>query len=174
MAAALGKGDEALEYLDKLFDEYLSANTLYRESGPVIETPLSAAKSMQDMLLQSWGGKIRVFPAVPAAWPDVVLKDFRTEGAFLVTASRSGGKTDFLTVRSLAGEPCILVTDLEQPVFRGNREHRVVKLAEQTYQVDLRKGEVIWVYAQGTKPDWTIRPVVTSVKHTYGVKQSRK
>lgn len=174
LAAALGKGDEALEYLDKLFDEYLSANTLYRESGPVIETPLSAAKSMQDMLLQSWGGKIRVFPAVPAAWPDVVLKDFRTEGAFLVTASRSGGKTDFLTVRSLAGEPCILVTDLEQPVFRGNREHRVVKLAEQTYQVDLRKGEVIWVYAQGTKPDWTIRPVVTSVKHTYGVKQSRK
>ena len=36
------------------------------ESGPVIETPLSGAQCIHDMLLQSWGGKIRVFPAVPS------------------------------------------------------------------------------------------------------------
>lgn len=68
-----GKGNDALAYLNKLFGRFLSVNTLYRESGPVIETPLSGAQSIHDMLLQSWGGKIRVFPAVPDAWQDVAL-----------------------------------------------------------------------------------------------------
>ena len=67
LSSALGKGNDALAYLDKLFTSFLSVNTLYRESGPVIETPLSAAQSIHDMLLQSWGGKLRVFPAVPDA-----------------------------------------------------------------------------------------------------------
>ena len=44
---------------------------MYKESGPVIETPLSAAQSIHDMLLQSWGGKIRIFPAIPATWKDI-------------------------------------------------------------------------------------------------------
>ncbi len=47
---------------------YIQPNTMYKESGPVIETPL--------------------FPAVPAKWADAALRDFRTEGAFLLSASR--------------------------------------------------------------------------------------
>ena len=58
ISSALGKGNDALAYLNKLFGRFLSVNTLYRESGPVIETPLSGAQSIHDMLLQSWGGKI--------------------------------------------------------------------------------------------------------------------
>ena len=73
ISSALGKGNDALAYLNKLFGRFLSVNTLYRESGPVIETPLSGAQSIHDMLLQSWGGKIRVFPAVPDAWQDVAF-----------------------------------------------------------------------------------------------------
>lgn len=34
ISSALGKGNEALTYLDKLFTKFLSVNTLYRESGP--------------------------------------------------------------------------------------------------------------------------------------------
>lgn len=97
----MGKGNEALTYLDKLFTKFLSVNTLYRESGPVIETPLSAAQSIHDMLLQSWGGKLRIFPAVPDSWKDIAYKDFRAEGAFLITASRKNGKTEFITIKTL-------------------------------------------------------------------------
>lgn len=53
---------------------------MYKESGPVIETPLSAAQSIHDMLLQSWGGKIRIFPAIPATWKDIAYSGLRTEG----------------------------------------------------------------------------------------------
>ena len=82
------------------------ANTMYTEAGPVVETPLSGSQSLYDMLCQSWGGVIRIFPAVPAAWADVTLDDFRTQGAFLVSAVRRAGGTRFVKVHSLAGEPC--------------------------------------------------------------------
>jgi len=36
----------------------------------------------------------------------VTLHDFRTQGAFLVSAARTGGVTRFVRLRSLAGEPC--------------------------------------------------------------------
>jgi alpha-L-fucosidase 2 len=110
MFASMGKADEALSFLLRFFDTSTSfpvrPNTMYTEAGPVVETPLSASQSMHDMLCTSWGGVIRVFPAVPSVWPDVTLHDFLAQGAFLVTAVRSGGVTRFVRLRSLAGEPC--------------------------------------------------------------------
>lgn len=171
LSSALGKGDDALTYLDKLFDSYLSVNTLYRESGPVIETPLSAAQSIHDMLLQSWGGKIRIFPAVPSAWHDIAFKDFRTEGAFLVTASRRSGKTEFVSIRSLAGEPCTVVTDIEHPVFHGGRTPKVTRLDGQTYEIDLKKGEEVLIYADGTTHKLIVSPVENGQTNCFGKKK---
>ncbi|MFF0725929.1 glycoside hydrolase family 95-like protein [Streptomyces sp. NPDC004134] len=112
MSASLGKGDDALDYLNTLLDKFVQPNTMYRESGPVLETPLSGAQSMHDMLLQSWGGTVRIFPAVPDAWQDAQIHNLRTEGAFLVSARRSGGTTRYVRVRSLAGEPLKLAHGL--------------------------------------------------------------
>ncbi|WP_051366963.1 glycosyl hydrolase family 95 catalytic domain-containing protein [Hamadaea tsunoensis] len=105
----MGRGDTALSYLNTFFDTSVSypirANTMYTESGPVVETPLSFSQALFDLLCTSWGDTVRVFPAVPSAWADVTLKDFRTQGAFLVSAVRSAGTTRWVAVRSLAGEP---------------------------------------------------------------------
>jgi hypothetical protein len=112
----MGRGDTALSYLSKFFDQSTAypcrPNTMYTEAGPVVETPLSASQSIHDLLCQSWGGVIRVFPAVPSSWADVTLHDFRTQGAFLVSAARTGGATRFVRLRSLAGEPCRLAHGL--------------------------------------------------------------
>lgn len=174
ISSALGKGNDALAYLNKLFGRFLSVNTLYRESGPVIETPLSGAQSIHDMLLQSWGGKIRVFPAVPDAWQDVAFDGLRTEGAFKVSANRKAGKTEFIQVKSLAGEPCILVTDIARPFFKGKRHLEVKQLDEHTYQVDLQKGEEMLVYPEGTSPDLIIRPIQNTSIHCFGKKLKDK
>lgn len=58
------------------------------------------------MVLQSWAGVIRVFPACPASWGDVRFHDLRAEGAFLVSARREAGRTKWVGIKSLAGEPC--------------------------------------------------------------------
>ncbi len=173
ISSALGKGNDALAYLNKLFGRFLSVNTLYRESGPVIETPLSGAQSIHDMLLQSWGGKIRVFPAMPDAWRNAAYGNMLTEGAFTVSAKRKDGKTEFIEIKSLAGEPCVLVTDIPNPLFKGQRQFNVEPCGENTWKVDLRKGEAMVVYPEGTSPDFCIRPVDNGEGHHFGKKNKK-
>jgi alpha-L-fucosidase 2 len=116
MYASIGDGESAARQLDTLLDRYITANTMYAESGPVIETPLSAAQTLHDMLLQSWGGLIRVFPALPRAWRDAAIHDLRTEGAFQISAMRKDGRTRFVRIKSTTGQPCTLAPgDLTAP-----------------------------------------------------------
>lgn len=146
--AAFGEGDKALEKLNGLFARTLRPNTMYMESGPVIETPLSGAQCIHDMLLQSWGGKIRVFPAVPSQWRDVQFEDLRTEGAFLVSAGRKDGKTTCIRIKSLAGEPCILRTDMVKPIVKLGHA-TLTPTGKGEYSLDLKKGETVVLTTEG-------------------------
>jgi alpha-L-fucosidase 2 len=105
MYSLLGDGDKAVDFLHQLLEKVIKPNTFYTEAGPVIETPLSGATSVQDMLLQSWGGKVRVFPAVPAAWEDVSFATLRAEGGYLVSAVRHAGRTAWVSVEYSGHEP---------------------------------------------------------------------
>jgi alpha-L-fucosidase 2 len=164
MEASMGRGNKALEYLDSL-SAYLQPNTMYCEAGPVIETPLSAAESIHNMILQSWGGKIRVFPAVPDRWQDITFSDLRTEGAFLVSASRKNGHTEFVKIKSLAGEPCVVKVDFtNEPAFKGSTTNNFKKINENLYQIDLKKDEEIVISAKNYKGDFTISPIETDAK----------
>lgn len=117
ISALLEEGDEAARYLHKLLDSKVPPNTLYVEGGgPCIETPLSGAASLNDMLLSSWGDRIRVFPGAPKAWNEIAFHNLRAQGAFLVSASRQNGKTQWVRVKSLAGEPCRIRPGLEGEV----------------------------------------------------------
>ncbi|MDX3452970.1 Tat pathway signal sequence domain protein [Streptomyces sp. ME02-8801-2C] len=164
--AMMGRGDTSLTYLKKFFDPTTRypcrANTHYTEAGPVIETPLSASQSLHDMLCQSWGGVVRVFPAVPSAWQDVTLHDFRTQGAFLVSAARKGGTTRFIRIRSLAGEPLRLRHDLTggqvRAVLDDGTPARTRTSTDGTLTIELAKGREVLLYA-GERPDLVIEPV---------------
>jgi len=164
ISAQLGRGDDALRYLRELVARFIQPNTMYYEAGPVVETPLSGAQSLHDMLCQSWGGVIRIFPAVPTGWPDVTLHDFRTEGAFLVSAVRSGGVTEFVRVHSLAGAPCRLRPGIDGPlrVVPAGDTGRPVRwraLGGGVVELDLAAGEEAVVYRAGTRPRLRIAPV---------------
>jgi hypothetical protein len=67
ISALLRKGNDALNYLNGLLDDFTPPNTFYREGGtiPVIETPLSAVASVNEMMLQSYDGEIHVFRQCP-------------------------------------------------------------------------------------------------------------
>ncbi|WP_203688933.1 Tat pathway signal sequence domain protein [Streptomyces sp. SID12488] len=164
--AMMGRGDTSLTYLKKFFDPTTRypcrANTHYTEAGPVIETPLSASQSLHDMLCQSWGGVVRVFPAVPSTWPDVTLHDFRTQGAFLVSAARTEGTTRFIRIRSLAGEPLHLRHDLTggplTALLDDGTPARTHTSDDGTLTINLARGREVLLYA-GERPDLAIGPV---------------
>ncbi|MFE3825455.1 Tat pathway signal sequence domain protein [Streptomyces sp. NPDC059092] len=163
--AMAGRGNTALSYLELFFDPTTRfpcrANTHYTEAGPVIETPLSASQSLHDMLCQSWGGTVRVFPAVPDAWKDVTLHDFRTQGAFLVSAVREAGVTRFIRVRSLAGEPLKLkhgLTGTLTVLLDDGTPARTEDLGNGTLAITVPKGREVLVHS-GARPDLVIAPV---------------
>lgn len=58
-----------------------------------LEGNFAFASGIQEMLLQSHSGVIRVFPAIPVAWQEVSFRQLRAMGAFLVDAVRREGKT---------------------------------------------------------------------------------
>ncbi|KIF77468.1 Tat pathway signal sequence domain protein [Streptomyces sp. 150FB] len=162
MSALLGKGDDAQKYLGDLMERFIQPNTMYQEGSPVIETPLSAAKSLQDMVCQSWGGLVRVFPALPTAWQDLVVHDFRTEGAFLLSAAREKGVTRWVRLASEAGAPCAVRHGIEGPVEVSDGRGRALRydtIADGEIRIHLGKGEAALITAKGDHPDLTIRPV---------------
>ncbi|MER6134247.1 Tat pathway signal sequence domain protein [Streptomyces sp. NPDC001815] len=168
MYAMTGDGDTAITYLRKFFDPTTRypcrPNTHYTEAGPVIETPLSASQSLHDMFCQSWGGVIRVFPAVPSAWADLTLHDFRTQGAFLVSAVRKAGTTRFIRIRSLAGEPLALRHGLGGPLtvlLDDGTPARTRDRGDGTLEIDLPRGREVLVHS-GSRPDLGIAPVAIS------------
>lgn len=108
MYGILGNGDKALTTLDYLKPK-IHFNTMYEEGmNPVIETPLSGVESIGYLMLQSWGDVIRIFPALPARWANARFKDFRTQGAFLVSASSDNGIVSDVQIYSEKGKDCIL------------------------------------------------------------------
>ncbi|WP_233625393.1 hypothetical protein [Actinoplanes sp. ATCC 53533] len=162
ISAQMRRGDDAAFYLGELLRRYIQPNTMYKESGPVIETPLSGAQSVHDMLCQSWGGVVRIFPAVPASWPDVTLHDFRTQGAFLLSAARRGGVTQWVRVRSEAGAPCRLRLGIDGPLTvrdRAGREPRWRRRPDGDIDVELGRGQEVLIHRHGDRPDLTIAPV---------------
>ena len=123
---------------------------MYTETSriqPVTETPLSLCDSMQLMLLQSWGNKIRVFPAVPEAWKNTAFDGLLAAGGFKVSASRKAGVTQFVTVESMAGSPCRVQTDIPEPKIYINgsaaTKNQVDAGEGGVYEIALKKGDTV-------------------------------
>ena len=67
-----------------------------------------AAAAIMEMLFQSYGRVIQLFPTIPDRWHDAYFADLRAEGAFVVTAKLEAGKVVFAEIISEAGLPCRL------------------------------------------------------------------
>lgn len=177
MYAWLGDEKMAATYLNFLINhKNISPTTMYAEGNPVIETPLSFAKSVHDMLLQSWGGKIRVFNGTPSSWKDAAFHQLRTQGAFLVSAKKKAGVTQFVTVESLAGSPCLVKPGVENPnvYINGKKAKRgqVEKNEGGFYTVALNKGDTV-IFTPGELQNTDLRiepiPVAEQDKNLFGL-----
>jgi len=176
----MGNGEEALRHLQGFIDYPLvRANSLYAESGPVLETPLSAAQSVLDMLLQSWGDKIRVFPSVPAAWSEATFHNLLAQGAFLVSAGRKGGRTTFISITSLAGEPLRVQADFDGPVEALSPSGAAISFKEAgkgVYDILLPRGESCLLAPRGRSATPVAEPLPAQPGRTnwYGLNANRE
>jgi alpha-L-fucosidase 2 len=178
MYAALGDADKAYYYLDFLLKhKNVSPTTMYAEGNPVIESPLSFATCVHDMLIQSMGGVIKVFPGTPERWGDAAFYDLRAQGAFLVSAKKKGGVTRFVSINSLIGSPLTVKTDIDNPrIFIIGKEvtkkaHIVQVNTAGLITINVKKGETVVLTPNALKKtDLVIEaiPVKEADKNLFG------
>jgi len=183
--AALGRGDDANKNLQQFLTgstgiSQFHANTFYTESdgrNPVIETPLSGAASVLEMLMQSWGGKIRVFPALPTEWKDACFDDLRAEGGFLVSASMKNKQLEWIKVTSTTGEDVILKSNDANQLrpISALKEHAIKNIGNNEILIHLQKGASIVLATRNV-----LNPTLEAVKHNsnlvspFGVKKGQQ
>lgn len=146
--ARLGEGDEALGMLKRYVSAYHCEGGLglcfeHRDLGfgqnasPEIgkwiefDAPLGAVAALQEMLLQSHHGILRLLPAVPAAWREGSFRGFRAEDGFVIDTEWQRGRRIVATVVSACGRPCRLkVSPGYTYVVSDGRGRRVTPLKD--------------------------------------------
>jgi hypothetical protein len=88
---------------------------------------------------------------MPAHWKDASFYQLRTEGAFLISAVRRKGKTQFIHIKSLAGEPCIIEAEFSGPMRLMGPKTTRLRIEDDRIELNLQKGEEAVLYV-GKKP----------------------
>lgn len=116
MKARMKDGNGAAKYLRLFAECFCLPNTFHvngdqTKSGKsnfqyrpfTLEGNFAFAAGIQEMLLQSFDGVVRIFPAIPSDWKNVSFNKLRTIGAFLISAEIKNGKLNKVSVISEKG-----------------------------------------------------------------------
>jgi len=68
-----------------------------------MEAECAFTAAVNGMLLQSWGGKVRIFPSVPEGWKNVSFENLRAQGGFLVSGEMVDGEIVSASIASPRG-----------------------------------------------------------------------
>ena len=158
IAARVGRGRMAWWTLKQFADAFVSGNTYnlnldWERNGIstkrdtlCVDGNMGAVDSLNQMLLQSWGGRIRVFPACPNHWRDIRFDNLRCEGGVEVSAVREDGRTLGVRLQSASGGSVRLVNP-----FGGSggflEGRQIQPTANGDLEVDLDASDALWLTA---------------------------
>ncbi len=97
--------DFLIEGIHQNIKEFALPNRLFRHHGGGIEHLTTIPATINEMLMQSHQGVIRLFPC----WnkkSDTTFENLRADGAFLVSAELKNEKVSSLEIKSLKGRKC--------------------------------------------------------------------
>jgi hypothetical protein len=142
LAAAIGEPEMAYNFLRCYRDRWVFPNGLHfnREIGRqgnshffladresfsdkapfTINETCGISCGISDMLVQGWGDCLRLFPATPARWQDVLFVDLRTEGAFRVSALRRAGQVPWVRITAEVDGLCRLRNPFDDRPFEAS------------------------------------------------------
>ncbi len=104
-AARVGFDPNAL--LAKLHEMRFQPNGVVYNEFHMLENSSIVPNTVDEMLLQSFDGTLRLFPVWPANH-DASFRTLRAYGAFLVSAELKGGVVTHVSIFSEQGRPCVV------------------------------------------------------------------
>lgn len=150
-------GEGAREALRIFASSFVSANSFHLngdQSGKgyssftydpfTLEGNFACASGLQEMLLQSQNGIVRVFPAIPDDWrQEVSFRNLRAEGAFLISAE--SGKN----IKIMAEQGGLLVLAVPPGDWYALGKHSNIGVKEGIWKCNLEKGERVMLVTKG-------------------------
>ena len=67
-----------------------------------LEGNFIATDAIQEMLLYSEWGKIKLFPAIPSHWTDAEFENFRVFGGLLISSKITDNKISYVKIKATA------------------------------------------------------------------------
>jgi alpha-L-fucosidase 2 len=93
-----------------------------------MEAECAFTAAVNEMLLQSWGGLVRIFPSVPDEWKNVCFHNLRAQGGVLVSAEMRQGEIISATIQSEKGGEVRVVWPLGYVAPGQAYEERIFKI----------------------------------------------
>ena len=185
IAARAGRGRMAWWTLKQCADAFLSSNTYNlnldwerigistQPDTLCVDGNMGAVDSLNQMLLQSWGGRIRVFPACPNHWREIRFDNLRGEGGVEISAVRVDGRTLGVRLQSASGTSVRLVNPFsDSGGYRGGQQ--IQPTANGDLEINLTAGNAVWLTAAPEIMSADLEDVVVgrpeSLRNPYGLK----
>lgn len=120
-----GNGDKAVKMMHDFFN-YNCTDNGFHVNGDfkrktdfnmkyrlfTLEGNFIATDAIQEMLLYSEWGKIKLFPAIPSDWTDAEFENFRAYGGLLIRSKLTDGKISYVKIKATADCTFTIENDL--------------------------------------------------------------
>ena len=90
-----------------------------------LEGNFAFASGLQEMLIQSHTGVVRLFPAIPGSWKDLSFTKLRTEGAFLVSAEMKNSKVNEVEIIAEKGGEIKIMNPFENQEINASSPFQI-------------------------------------------------
>lgn len=123
-------------------DQSKSGKSSFTYRPFTLEGNFAFAAGVQEMLLQSHTGVVRIFPATPDDWNDVAFDNLRARGAFLVSASKKGGVIESVSLLPEVDGTLLLENPFKdrEPEVSGGK---IVSYENNIYTIQTQKGNKV-------------------------------
>jgi alpha-L-fucosidase 2 len=186
IAGRAGRAAMAHQYLRTYLDAFIGPNTFHTnydwrglgvgdigKPAVTLEAGFAAAAAILEMLLQSHGGLIRLFPTVPPTWGDAQFRTLRAEGAFIVSAKMADHAVRFVEIESEAGETCRMHNPFDGPCRLTNQKtDKSRTLRGDILQFNTKRGGRYRLTAHGDGGgSWSVPKRAAADRNWFGLKR---
>ncbi len=120
--------------------EFALPNRLFRHHGGGVEHLTMVPATVNEMLMQSYEGVIRLFPCWDNS--DAAFENLRADGAFLVSAELKNKKVSSLKIKSLKGRKCTVECEgIKRVIKKSDGKEIFCEKAENTVAFETAENE---------------------------------
>ncbi len=113
------------------------------------------ATAMNESMLQSYDGSLRIFPAFPSNKTGRFT--LHAEGGFVVSSEIKSGKIKWICIKSLSGNTCKLELPWKKAVIQSNLRKKSQKVKGDSAVIKTKTGETLTVFAEGqSTQNWSL------------------